>query len=376
MGAPMAIISQRARVAFLYLSEPHQVFHSLAAALQLARQFGYAVDVLYVSDLAGEIIRQHDPEQLLNPIRLATPISPRSGDIAAVPPRLLTLLANLKRLAGYDYLVTTERTSTVLRLVPGVSARLIHIPHGAGDRERGYDARIRHFDLILVAGAKDRRRLIQRRLANEGNCLVAGYSKPELMSPCMRLFAGDRPVVLYNPHFDEKLSSWIGRQEEVMACIASMTDMNFVLAPHVRMNPRHRIADPGLPNLLIDWGSIRSMDMAYSNSADLYLGDVSSQVYEFVVRPRPCVFLNLSRVNWQDDPHYAHWRFGDVASQLADLPAALRAARGRHKLFIEEQNRGEADSIDRTDIPASLRQAEMIAQFLEASLADGRRLPL
>jgi hypothetical protein len=357
---------RHARIAFLYLSEPHQIFHSLAPALQLAQRFGETVDILYVSALAAQIVRQHDPQQMLHLVRLRTPLPPLSSGIIATPPRLPTLLANLFKLARYDYLVTTERTSTLLRLIPGIATKLIHIPHGAGDRAQGYDPRIRHFDLILAAGAKDRRRFIDRGLATEKNCVVAGYSKPELMDHRDRPFPGDRPLVLYNPHFQAGLSSWIGHQDAMLRVIANMPDMDFVLAPHVRMKPRHRVADPGLPNLLIDWGSVRSMDMSYTSSADLYLGDVSSQVYEFIARPRPCIFLNPARVDWQDNPHYAHWRFGEVVDKVADLPEALRAASARHISFAEAQRSGMADSIDQSDIPASLRQAEAIRQFMGA----------
>ena len=40
--------------------------------------------------------------------------------------------------------------------------------------------------------------------------------------------------------------------------------------------------------------------MAYTQRADIYLGDVSSQVYEFLLNPRPCVFLNPRRFDWRE----------------------------------------------------------------------------
>ena len=42
------------------------------------------------------------------------------------------------------------------------------------------------------------------------------------------------------------------------------------------------------PNLRFDPGSPASTDMTYTRAADIYLGDVSSQVYEFIAEPRPC----------------------------------------------------------------------------------------
>src|SRR3546814_2965461 len=51
----------------------------------------------------------------------------------------------------------------------------------------------------------------------------------------------------------------------------------------------------------IDLGSERSIDMSYTGSADLYLGDVSSQVAEYLYRPRPCVFLNAQGVDRSEE---------------------------------------------------------------------------
>ena len=64
--------------------------------------------------------------------------------------------------------------------------------------------------------------------------------------------------------------------------------------------------------ILIDTGSERCVDMTYTSAADIYVGDVSSQVCEFLETPRPCVFLNAHQIDWQNNPDFAHWHFGDV----------------------------------------------------------------
>ena len=51
--------------------------------------------------------------------------------------------------------------------------------------------------------------------------------------------------------------------------------------------------------VIVDLDSHRLNDMTYTNAADIYLGDVSSQVYEFSTQPRPCVFINAHGVAWQ-----------------------------------------------------------------------------
>jgi hypothetical protein len=60
----------------------------------------------------------------------------------------------------------------------------------------------------------------------------------------------------------------------------------------------------GADNIHIDTGSLASTDMTYTLAADIYLDAVSSPVYAFLCRSRPCVFLNENDVARQDDPDY------------------------------------------------------------------------
>jgi hypothetical protein len=64
--------------------------------------------------------------------------------------------------------------------------------------------------------------------------------------------------------------------------------------------------------------------MTYTSLADLYVGDVSSQVYEYLRDPRPCLFLDRGVPGWSEDESYAHWRFGPRAGPGDDLVAAAR----------------------------------------------------
>ena len=84
---------------------------------------------------------------------------------------------------------------------------MIHIPHGAGDRAKSYDPRIRHFDNVLVAGEKDKARMMELGLVSDENCKVTGYIKPyavkQMAYDLPVLFKTKRPTVLYNPHFAE-----------------------------------------------------------------------------------------------------------------------------------------------------------------------------
>src|SRR3546814_14796476 len=67
-------------------------------------------------------------------------------------------------------------------------------------------------------------------------------------------------------------------------------------------------------------------DGSYTAAADIYLGDTSSQVVEFLMQPRPCVFLDPLGVDWPDDPSYAMWAAGEVVTDIDVLDAALARA--------------------------------------------------
>ena len=122
---------------------------------------------------------------------------------------------------------------------------------------------------------------------------------------------------------------------------------------HFGLEFRHRPArqaqgraghQPVSANVRIDRGSEASIDMSYTEAADVYIGDVSSQVYEFLRRPRPCIFVNLGGVDWRGNDHYAHWHLGQVIERAEELrpgagprrraPAGLRAAPARRHRAI------------------------------------------
>lgn len=349
------------RIGFLAISQAHQYLHWLPAALRLAREPGVEVTVLGTTDAGLDYIRSYDPQRLLRLDKLWVPWS-RADGLFIPPPRRQALLINYARIRRFPILVTTENTSAILRRLPGFRSRLVLIKHGAGDREGSYNPKHALFDLILTNGEKHRQALLQRGLATPERCIVTGNAKLELIRPPSPIFANGRPLALYNPHFDPKLSSWLRHGAEILAEMERIPDWNFVIAPHVKLRGGPK-GTASAPNILIDPGSPRSIDMSYTQAADVYIGDVSSQVYEFIQRPRPCIFLNLDRVDWERNPAYANWHLGQVIEDIAELPAALHHARSRQPEYEEVQREMTRRSIDSSDVPASERQAKAILHF-------------
>ena len=120
----------------------------------------------------------------------------------------------------------------------------------------------------------------------------------------------------------------------------------------------------GSANVIVDPGSDRSVDTSYTAAADIYVGDVSSQVYEFLIVPRPCVFLNAHGIDWRQDPSFAHWHLGDVVDDPAQLMDAIRAAPARHHLYREAQETLAAASLGDRRPGIAKRAADAVAAFM------------
>ena len=346
-------------IAFLAISQAHQYLHWLPAALRLAARQDVRVSVLVSSQAGHDFLKSYDPEGRLNIERLKAP-SFRSHGLFSPPLRVPTLLLNARQIGRYSTIVTTEVTSSLLRQVPGFRSTMIHLKHGAGDREGGYNPKHAAFDLTLVNGFKDKQRLIERGLATNDTCQVVGYAKFELVrAPSQPVFVDGGPIALYNPHFDKKVGTWARHGRKIVKAMEGIPGWNFVVAPHVKSRSGRTIRSDA-SNVVIDRGSTRSIDMTYTQAADVYIGDASSQVYEFIRTPRPCIFLNLDGFDWRADPAYAHWHLGQVVESLDELPAALAGASKLQPQFEEAQRKMSAASIDQAEIPASERQAQAI----------------
>ncbi|MEJ2407901.1 MAG: hypothetical protein P8Y58_01875 [Novosphingobium sp.] len=380
------------RICFLFNhDQTHQIAHSLPIALELARS-GQAEITLAVTedvierrirDLAGSALEQCRLVRL--DLRSTSSKLLKSAFEGLIPAhKLLIYRDNLDFFRGFGALVVSEKTSLLLKTRYGLDRlKLIHTRHGAGDRAIGFSKESALFDLVLVAGPKIARRLETDAGVDPARIRVTGYSKFDL---CSRNRADlpfadpARPVVLYNPHPSPRLSSWYKMGETVLEAFLRSDKFNFIFAPHVMMFARKwtvTISPPAIrrmhlpaprfaeaSNMLIDPGSKASTDMTYTNMADVYIGDVSSQIYEFLYRPRPCLFLDTHATRWQGDPDYAHWRAGPVMGPGTDIPDAVEQAMATHADYLPVQRDMLADTFSVTDEPASVRAARAITRLL------------
>ncbi|KQM21333.1 hypothetical protein [Novosphingobium sp. Leaf2] len=346
------------RVHVLAIGGAHQFAHILPVARELEARRPGSVSVFVCSPAEADEARVQMQQGWSGPIPQVVVMRLPGGVV--LPGRIdktARLLVWARRLCRAGAILCAERTSTLLRrIVPGCPP-IVHIPHGAGDRAVGFEKRFMVFDRVLVAGRKDRDRLVASGFVKPQACVVTGPVKlATILSTAptrSALFANDRPTILYNPHFAQAHSSLAAFGQKLVEAVVRDGRWNLVVAPHVRLargwSDAQRavweaLAVPG--QVMIDLGSPRSSDMTYTLGADLYVGDVSSQVYEFLVRPRPCLFVNAHGVDWQGSEDYAMWRFGEVIAPDADPVAAIVRAFAGHASYLSWQRDRMAYAIE------------------------------
>jgi hypothetical protein len=384
------------RIGFLFNhDQTHQVAHSLPIALSLARQ--NRTDEIIIATTSPRLTKEvtrlccADLHRLtLVELSLSSLVNRALARLAqvVVPARKLLIYRDqLQFFRSLDVLVVAEKTSLILKKRYRLDhLKIIHTRHGAGDRAIGFDTANAGFDHILVSGAKVRDRLIQDAHIDPQRISIVGYPKFDLSAPAIAahpLIDDDRPVVLYNPHVSPHLSSWYAIGRRVLDWFVEHDEYQLIFAPHVMLFERPfvvtidrlRIDRPGrihkrhlcASNIHIDLGGRASTTMAYTNRADIYIGDVSSQVYEFIARPRPCIFLNAHKVEWVGDPNYAHWSAGPVISAVDDLGPALEHSTVNHAhTYRPIQEKLFSYTFDMTNERSSDRAARAVAEAASA----------
>ncbi|UYV15217.1 CDP-glycerol glycerophosphotransferase family protein [Porphyrobacter sp. ULC335] len=382
------------RICFLFNhDQTHQLAHSLPIAMALAARAEHRIVLAYTKPaIRAEIERQADPA-LLAKVELVHLTLKRSGSQALanllerlVPAnKLLIYRDNLDFFASFDAVVVSEKTSLLLKTLYGLeNVKLVHTRHGAGDRAIGFNKESAGFDLVLVAGPKIRDRLIAEAGLTTEQIALVGYPKFDLCAGNRFVDAfpaPDRPTVLYNPHPSPALSSWFKHGAAVLEAFRNQDRYNLIFAPHVMLFERKwvvtvdppslaRVVPPSPklraePRIHVDTGSAASSDMSYTNRADIYIGDVSSQVYEFMHTPRPCLFLNAHGVDWQGDPNYLHWRAGPVLESADGLLDAIDAAVASHPEYAATQQALIDATFSLSERASAERAADAIGAFLE-----------
>lgn len=302
--------------------------------------------------------------------------------------RLYSLRAHANDFAEMTVLAAPDLTSLTLRKNEDMAGTiLVYTSHGAGDRAVGFNPKIGKFDHVFVPGDKIRTRMLEQGVISEGQYSVVGYPKFDGVACGIdekpSFFDNDKPVVLYNPHFDPTLSSWFEEGEAVLDYFVRQDRYNLIFAPHVMLFTRklHVTSDLKIfklrkrlsklyaraKNIHVDVGSTASIDMSYTQAADIYLGDASSQVYEFLTHPRPSLFIDVNETDWRSDPNFAHWHLGDVISSAAELGDALASIEAAPEKYAQRQEEAFLKTFGANTAGSAKRAAKVLLKLAQGS---------
>ncbi len=98
------------------------------------------------------------------------------------------------------------------------------------------------------------------------------------------------------------------------------------------------------------------------------MGDVSSQYHEFLVNPRPSVFINAHQIDWEEDESYKNWHTGAVVDNIQALDMGIQQAINSQEQYRSGQQDLFNATFEMTDEPSSKRAARAISDFLQTSL--------
>ena len=360
----------RGPVAFLFLGETLLIPHLWPVVEALARPGDVAVELWVATSVHENLLARWSAGLPHVRIRRAPGyrrLALADGTNPPLPAKLPMLVRLAPRLWRTPVAVCAEQTSLwIPRALPFHPTRFVKTSHGVGSMSARDDPRRRAAWRLLVPSERERATYLDRGFAPD-RVIATGYVKASFAAErTVPVFPDPRPVVLYTPHWQRHRSSWWNWGPEVARAVADDGRWNLIFAPHQRLAEKAgdlRTVAAELaqrPNVHVDLDSFAMVDGSYTAAADLYLGDTSSQVIEFLANPRPCVFLNPGRVAWAHDPSYAQWACGEVVDDLASLRPALDRAPEAHAGYAETQRRFAQDSLGDTCGGAPDRVAAVI----------------
>ena len=376
----------KAKIAFIFFEEIHMLHHFIGIASELVKTNDYDISIvtyegehkylyslLKILGLSKNIVYQL-PTTFYR--RITEKITRRN-----IPSSKYLFEKNKKKLLSFDALVFSDINQEFLYdLRKDGSPKFIFTHHGAGNGSYPYTSiESTKFDLIFAIGqsAIDS----HKKYFNYTNTKfeIIGYSKfdvAKIENKGFSVFKNDNPIILYNPHFKRELSSWYTHGKEILNFFLKNNNYNLIFAPHINLFNKKGFANKNeiddvyykSENIHVDLGSINSVNMTYTLAADLYIGDVSSQVLEYLIIKRPCIFVNRIDLNWATNintPKF--WKLGEVVANILDLDYLITNRSIWQEKYINTQTKEIEYLFDMdNNLSSSVRGANAIVKLLNA----------
>jgi hypothetical protein len=360
-------------VLFLYRPGIHHLFHSLYIAIELSKiQDEFEVAVLNTGldmhkIIKSEIKNRHAKIKYFNR-SLSLPLITK--------PYQKIVKYNIDIFRESDVILTASwGIPRVLQQYELRDKFVIFTRHGANIGDNEYNKGLPDYDCVFITSSTMYDQLKELSILQKlKSYLKIEYCKFDYLftHPEMRgnLFKNDLPVILYNPHFQNHRSSLYRDGEKIVNEIIKSNKYNVILSPHPlvhkwRFFKRMRLKFPKSDKLVRDWSSIHQVNFDYMRKADIYIGDTSSSIYEWLYFDKPMIFYNSHNVDWRNIPFYAFWDWGHVVNNPDDLMDRLdRTMRGSDP-FKKVRQEAKDYVFGEVDGKASYRTALKLYKYLK-----------
>lgn len=372
----------RGKIGFIFIDEIHHIYHFITIAIALAKEKEVSIITFpakhiflrkELNRLGGENVKI---EKLSTDFftNIIEKISKKKIPRASVwmKKNRNYIAENFDAIVFSDFIHHKFLQQEKIKQIPPI----FKLAHGLPGRSRSYKKDLKDFDYQFLFGPFHLEEFKKRNLLAKDYKMI-GFPKLEAINSKQKknFFNNKKNTVIYAPHFNKEYSSWYSLGRKILEYFYHQVDYNLIFAPHIQLfNSRKGISPEEIDqkffncsHMHIDLGSQNSVDMTYMNSANIYLGDVSSQVYEFIIQPRPCIFINVNNISWQENIDFRFWKCGDVVENITELKKALNVQQKKfqaHYIKIQEKINTE-NFYSEPNSTASERAANAIIEFLE-----------
>jgi len=376
--------NQEKSIFFLFINGPHHVYHLIGPALSFSSgEHDYKTVFVSGNPTNTDIIRENEKFNesadfilidLPLPFRYRFIKSYRAKQYPPVYTRFNKIISKLKNASAI--ISTSHELPKYIEENNIRKPKLFYLYHGTGSRAYGFDHRLNDFDYILAPGPYHRDRLIDENVCDEKKIKMVGQPKFESIenkyTSKKNIFNNDNPIFYYNPHWEMSLSSYLLWRKVLIDFFKENKKYNLIFAPHPLV--KHLANKKGYSveknskisgNIIIDLDSRSLIDGTYNAISDVYIGDVSSMVAEWInYSPRTCIFINAQKIDWEGNKNYDMWRYGTVIDNPNQLEKQLKKSLSNNP-FYKEQIEHQQNFIYQSDRSASKLCSDYIFEKLE-----------
>ena len=374
--------SKRKSVVFLFINGPHHVYHLITPALRFVEiNNSYEIKIISGNPWNTKIIDQASNEMGVSNFKLIDIPLPfryriKNYKSKLYPPVYSRIKSVIKDLSNASAIISTSHELPAYLSEHRINGPILfYLYHGTGTRSYGFESKLNGYDHIFIPGNYHMNRLLDESSISKEKMILAGMPKLDWLARKLEikksLFKNNNPTFYYNPHWDMKFSSYLKWKKHILNFFSEKQDLNLIFSPHPLV--KHMSKREGytiengkeIPdNIIIDYSSDYCMDGTYNSVSDVYIGDVSSMITEFIMhKPRPCLFINAHDIDWVGNEDYHFWEMGNVVNDVNNFPKHIfQSLELKH--HEEKQLKMKNDFVYRSSMDSSMICAKSIQNIL------------